>query len=369
MRIGIDISQTVYPGGVSIYTRNLVQELLRIDRENQYVFFFASLRQHLDRQLETDIRTSGAGLRKWLLPTSALEFLWNRAHIVPLEWLAGRVDIFHASDWTQPPSKKARVVTTIHDLSFLRWPETVPAKILAVQKRRLRWVKQEAAMVIAVSRATKEEIKKLLRIEEERLRVVYEGVPRDAATFKVKEGEQKQWQKKYRLSRPYFLAYGSMAPRKNIARLMEAFAGNHNLREKAQLVIVGNYAPEQKLPPGVVLTGFLPRQAMLTLFSAARALIYPSLYEGFGLPILEAFALGVPVITSSLSSMAEIAGRAALLVDPYSAEQISKAMEQILEDAKLRKRLVAAGRQRVKQFSWAKTARETLAVYQEAVNG
>ena len=340
-----------------------MRELLRIDRQNHYTFFFSSLRQHLDGQLEADIRAYGATLQKWPWPTSILEFLWNRAHIVPLELLAGPVDVFHASDWAQPPSEKAKVVTTIHDLSFLRWPETVPAKILAVQKRRLRWVKQEAAMVIAISRATKEEIKKLLGIEEERLKVIYEGVPRDAETFKVKKEEQRQWQKKYHLNKPYFLAYGSTAPRKNIPRLMEAFAGNRNLRKKAQLVIVGNYAPKQKLPPGVVLTGFLPRRAMLNLFSGARALVYPSLYEGFGLPILEAFALGVPVITSNLSSMVEIAGRAALLVDPHSLAQLSRAMERILGDVKLSKRLVMAGRQRVKQFSWAKTARETLAVY------
>ncbi len=370
MKIGIDVSQVVFGGGVGVYTRELVKALFKVDQENEYILFFSSLRRQFPGLQVGALAHSRVKIKKFKIPPTGLDFLWNKLHIAPIEWFIGEIDVFHSSDWTQPPTKKAKLVTTIHDLSFLRWPETVHPKVLTVQKRRLDWVKKEVDIIIAVSRATKKEIIELLGIEEERIRVVYEGVPRDVEKFKLKfklkevESLREKLKSRYKIDRPYLFAYGSRAPRKNIKRLIGAFREIREIRDKYQLVIVGDYQPEEKLPNNVVLTGFLPREEMLALFAGATALVYPSLYEGFGLPILEAFALGVPVITSNCSSMAEVASKAAILVDPNSTESIARGIKTVLNSELIREKLIEAGKQRARQFSWERAAKETLKIYQ-----
>jgi len=373
MKIGIDVSPIVYGSGVSIYIKNLVEALLRVDQENEYTLFFSSLRRRFAGLRVDGFARSRVKIRKFKIPPTALDWLWNKFHLAPIEWFIGKIDVFHSSDWAQPPAKRAKLITTIHDLSFLRWPKTVHPKVLAAQKRRLKWVKKEADIVIAVSNATKKEIVELLGIEEDKIRVVYEAVPEDVKEFKLKlklkeiESLSGKLKLRYKIDRPFLFAYGSRAPRKNIRRLIRAFRKIKEIRNQYQLVIVGDYQPEEKLPSNVILTGFLPRNEMLALFSEAMALVYPSLYEGFGLPILEAFALGVPVITSNCSSMAEVAGKAAILVDPDSTESIARGIKTVVNSELIRKKLIETGKRRVRQFSWEKTAEEVLEVYRSLV--
>ena len=167
MRIGIDVSQMAYKGtGVANYTKNLVKNLLRIDQENEYVFFFASLRRKPPRL---------PNLRAFRIPPTLLEFLWNRLHLFPIEWFIGKVDVFLSSDWTQPPTLKAKKVTTVHDLSPWKYPRTFPSKIVAVHKRRMKWVKKECEAIICDSKATKRDMIKILGIPRSKLKVVYPG--------------------------------------------------------------------------------------------------------------------------------------------------------------------------------------------------
>jgi len=354
MKIGIDISQIVYGTGVSTYTRNLVTALLKLDQENSYTLFFSSLRRKLDYSFINELTSWRVEIKKIKIPPTALELLWNRLHILPIESFVGQVDIFHASDWTQPPAKQAKLVTTIHDLSFLRWPKSVHPKILAVQKRRLEWVKKEADAIIAVSKATKREIVELLGIPEKKITVIYEALPSDVADFGLTAPSAAK--------KPYIFAYGSQSPRKNIKKIIAAFK-EAKKKFDCQLVICGEYKPEVKLPKDIILAGFLPRQRMLSWLAGATVFAYPSLYEGFGLPILEAFALGVPVVTSNISSMAEVAGQAAILVDPRSTESIAKGIKTGLSSELVRKKLIKEGKERVKKFTWEKAAKETLRVY------
>ena len=155
MRIGIDISQIIYGGGVSIYTENLVKNLIKCAKKDHFTLFFSSLRQSLPEKYDRLFKSKNSRIKKFNLPQTALDFLWNRIHIVPPETFLGKIDVFHSSDWTQPPTRKAKAVTTIHDLSFLRWPKSVHPDVLKVQKRRLGRVKKEADHIIAVSLATK----------------------------------------------------------------------------------------------------------------------------------------------------------------------------------------------------------------------
>lgn len=358
MKIGVDISSVIYGTGVSVYTKNLIEALLKLDQKNEYVFFFASLRRKL-AEAGLNLRASNASVKSFKIPPTLLDGLWNFLHFYPVENFVGKVDVFHASDWTQPPSAKAKLVTTIHDLSFLRWPESVHPKVLMVQKRRLSWVKKEADLIIAVSEATKKEIVELLKIPEKKIKVIHEALPADFKKIKPQVNF-----KKYGISKPYLLASGSQAPRKNIERVIQAFSfvkKKHDL----QLVITGNYQPRVKISKDIVLTGFAGKEEWAGLIEKAQALVYPSLYEGFGLPILEAFYLGTPVVTSNLSSMKEIAGQGAVLVEPASVEAIVQGIEKILKDSGFRQGLIKTARKRVTDFSWEKAARQTLKVYQQ----
>ncbi len=181
MIVGIDVSQVIHEGtGVAHYTRNLVESLIRIDKKNQYVLFGVSLRKKkiLDHYLERFQNKKQVKIKTFLFPPLLLELLWNKLHLLSLEKLIGRVDVFFSSDWLQPPTK-AKKVTTIHDLIVYRYPESFRPKgghdIVANQKRRLAWVKKEVDLIVCDSEATKKDVLEFLKIPSRKLKVVYPG--------------------------------------------------------------------------------------------------------------------------------------------------------------------------------------------------
>jgi glycosyltransferase involved in cell wall biosynthesis len=170
MRIGIDVSQMAHKGtGVASYTKNLVEQFLKIDEENEYVFFFSSLRKNPPKL---------SHLKAFKIPPIVLEFLWNRLHLCPIEWFIGKVDVFLSSDWLQPPTG-AKKVTTIHDLIVYKYPESFQQRgghnIVTNQKKRLKWIKKECDVIICDSEATKKDVREILGIPEAKLKVVYPG--------------------------------------------------------------------------------------------------------------------------------------------------------------------------------------------------
>ncbi len=180
MKIGIDISQIVYEGtGVSVYVKQLVTALLERDQINQYVLFGASVRKlHILKSFAKTLKAKHHNITCVFVPISptVLDLVWNRFHILPVMWFTGPLDVFWSSDWTQPPlGKRVRGITTIHDVSFLRFPESFPSKILSVQKRRLDWAKRECQHFLCDSKATKADVEKILKIDSTRLSVVYPG--------------------------------------------------------------------------------------------------------------------------------------------------------------------------------------------------
>jgi len=368
MKIGIDISQIVYGTGVSVYTKNLVENLLQIDKENEYKLFFSSLRQALPSDFK--INSKKAKVKLFPIPPTLLEPLWNKWHWLAIERLLGHVDVFHSSDWTQPPSKAAKV-TTIHDFGFLKYPETAHPKIKAVHQRRLAWVKKEADLVIAVSQSTKKDMMEILALPEEKIRVVYEAAPEDLKAVKNKK-KREEVKKKFRISGDYLLSVATLEPRKNLKRIIEAFK---MLKAKdLKLVIVGKQGWDDSLPKlnfkrqtsNIIFTGYISKEDKAALYSGATCLVYPSLYEGFGLPVLEAMKCGCPVLTSNISSLPEVAGQAAILVDPLDVGEIAKGLSEVINNKEKRKDLIKKGFVQVEKFSWEKAARETLKVYEEA---
>lgn len=334
IRVGMDISQLAHKGGVATYTQNLSDELSEIS-ELEMLYFYSSLRKPYKGRLRN--------VKSYRLPPMLFEILFNKWRNVSIEKFIGPVDIFHSSDWTEPPSK-AKKVTTYHDVVPLKYPQWSHPKIVAVHKRRLKLVEEEIDMVIAVSESAKKDLVEISKIAADKIRVIYEG---PTGNFQPQtEEKKKKFKKKYNLPEKYVLAIGGIGERRNFKRIKEA-------AENYDLVIAG-----QTLP-------WLSMDELELLYSSAEVLLYPSFYEGFGLPILDSFACGVPVITSNVSSMPEVGGDAALYVDPYQMEDIKEKLDLVMNDRKLRQDLVKKGSARVKQFSWEKAARETTEVYRE----
>jgi len=174
MKIGIDISQLAYENtGVANYLGQLVRQLTQIDKNNEYILFYSSLRKRLAARMTN---LGNVKIRTFRIPPSLLDFLWNRLHILPIEWLIGDIDIFISSDWTEPPTIKAKKITILYDLIVYKYPKETAKKIIEVQKRKLAWTKKECAKIICISKATKRDVMEILRISEDKLSVVYPGV-------------------------------------------------------------------------------------------------------------------------------------------------------------------------------------------------
>lgn len=336
MRVGMDISQIAHRGGVATYTRNLASELSLVE-DLEMTYFYSSLRQPYKGELKST--------KKFRLPPYLFEMLFNKWRNIPIEKFIGVVDIFHSSDWTQPPTK-AKKVTTYHDVVPLKYPNWSHPKITAVHKRRLKLVEEEIDKVIAVSNSTKNDLIEVSKVPAEKITVIYEG---PTADFKPQSKEKiEQFKRKYNLPKVFILAIGGVGERRNLNRIKEA-SKNYNL------VIAGQSIP------------WLDIGELELLYSAATALVYCSLYEGFGLPILDAFSSGCPVITSGVSSMPEIGGNAASYVDPNDVEDIKKKIDLVLKDSSLRGEMIKKGLQRVKQFSWELCAAKTAEVYRSLI--
>ena len=377
MKIGIDISQIVYEGtGVSNYTRSLVEALVKASNNDEFVLFGSSLR--IRRPLKEFLKNLQAKNVKGkfsYLPPKLLEFLWNGVHLFPVEYFVGEIDVFHSSDWLEPPTKNAKKITTIHDLTVFKYPETFSPTgghdIVKNQKRKLFFAKRECDIIVCVSETTKQDVMEILKIPERKLRVVYEAP--DPFYSPRSEDNIQKIKEKFNIGGDYLLCVGTREPRKNLERAIIAFAEISRVYADLTLIIAGKYGwgndsskfkvQSAKLESRVKILGYVEKEDLPALYSGAQAFIYPSLYEGFGLPILEAMACGCPVVTSNLGSMKEIAGEAAILVDPVSISGIANGIAKIVGDSKTRNRLINEGQRRNLEFSWEKTAFQTLDIY------
>jgi glycosyltransferase involved in cell wall biosynthesis len=357
MKICLDISQVVYGTGVSTYTSNLVENLLLIDKENEYVLFGGSARRKADLEKFTGSLKGNFSKKLLYFPPTLADLLWNRVHFLKIDRLVGKIDVFHSSDWTQPPTGAFKV-TTIHDLSPIRYPKLTHPKIVSTFNSMLKWVKKETDRIIVPSEATREDLV-LLKFSRGKIRVIPEAVdPYFKKTVKKKENTSLKEKIK---AKKYILSVG-VSPRKNTKRVIESFK-LANLPQDYELLLVGENNFNFEGGKKIKFLGHVSKKELKLLYNHAELLLYPSLYEGFGLPILEAFAAKVPVVTSNLSSMPEVAGNAAIMVDPFESGSI---MEGIKLALKNKESLVKKGLAQLNIFSWAKTAELTLDVYNES---
>ena len=356
MRIGIDVSQVVYGTGVSTYTRNLVSELLKIDKENEYVLFGGYLRRKSDLEHYFNTLEGDFVKRLFPIPPALADILWNKFHQVKIERLVGRIDVFHSSNWSQPPTS-AFNVTTVHDLVPLLYPEQSHPKLVTVHKRRLERVKDSVNRVIVPSEATKKDLV-LAGINESIVRVIPEA---PEVSKRTKKSDIDRLKNTYRITGKYLLAIG-INKRKNSKRIIKAFERIKG-KYKLKLVIIGHPHIDLNVPRGVMILGHVPHDELSAFYSGAEALVYPSLYEGFGIPILEAYACRIPVITSNLGSMKEVAGNASELVDPENVNSIVNGIAKVLSN---REKYIKLGKKEVEKYTWKKTAQMTIDVYKES---
>jgi glycosyltransferase involved in cell wall biosynthesis len=290
------------------------------------------------------------------LPRRALYAGWLWSRVPPVQLVTGRVDVIHATTIIVPP-RTAPLVVTIHDLAFLHEPGHFTAHGERTFRRGLELVRRHAALVFASSMATMEDCA-TAGIPSERLRHVPLGVDVVVAS----PSEVDDVRRRYGLERPYLLSVGTLEPRKNLARVV---AAAERLGDDRVLAVAGPDGWGDGVPASTDrarLLGFVPDPDLRALYAGADAFVYPSLREGFGLPVAEAMAQGAPVVTSAGTSTEEVAGDAAILVDPTDTEAIAAGIEAAIAD---RERLAAAGRRRAAQLSWDVTADVTLAGYRE----
>lgn len=358
--------------GVGQYVQELLEELL--ERAPKDMFFSVMMLPSLDMKhplVKFVSRRKNAEIMWFDIPAIGLKrdlkFFLKRGKL--------KCDLFHCLYSNHPLFFKGKQMVTIHDLKYVLHPEFMGSKgkLKSIYlKNLMRHAAKHCEKLITVSESTRNDLLKVFPHMSglaERTKVVYE-----AATVSMKENPEIK--ERFQLDKPYFLYLGELRPHKNVGRVIEAFIRfKSGLPEGAdiRLIVAGKPHKSFVMPAGahrddIIFTGYVKDDDAYTLYSNALAYCLPSLYEGFGLPILEAMKCGCPVITSDFSSTAEVAGDAGLLVDPLSVEAIAGALAKIYSDEPFRQELIAKGYAREKSFSWAKAAEETLAIYREILD-
>lgn len=362
MKIAIDISQIIYGTGVSVYTRNLVENLIKLYPKVDFILFGGSLRRK--KELDQFIKRHHALGKTFYFPPRLMDLIWNSFHFLPVEKLIGQVDLIHTSDWTEPPSKIPKV-TTIHDLIPLKYPNTTTSSIKYAHKKKLAWVKQETKAITVPSQSTKNDLVDLLKFDPDIITVTYEGVE---SFFQPQPPDKiKNIKSKYNLDGDYIFSLGTLEPRKNLNRLFLAFNLIKKIYPNLKLAVGGGkgWGEKHQKQQDVIYLGFVPYADLPALYSGSLAFIFPSLYEGFGLPVLEAMACGSPVVTSNISSLPEITGKAGILIDPLNINAIAIGIHEAISK---RTELSEKSLKRAKIFNWEETARLTFSVYQKVLN-
>ena len=369
MRIAID-ARKLRDFGIGTYVRNLLRHLARIDQSTDYVVLCG----------EGDTATvEKLGVNFRAVPEKSRPYSVREQLTVPFDLRRERVDLFHAPHYVLPPLTPCPSVVTIHDCIHLRFPQYLPNRVAYAYARASLWIATHRShRILTVSEASKRDILRYFRVPEKKIDVIYNAIDERFGQPPEPE-EMERVRERYQLDGPFILYAGNIKPHKNLERLIEAF---HSLRrgggfDTVRLLIIGDeiskYATlrravhRHKLHKYVRFFGFVPDETLASLYRLASVFVFPSLYEGFGLPPLEAMASGTPVITSNVSSLPEVVGDAALLIDPYEPESIADAMRRVLTDAALRDQLRARGFQRAREFSWDRSVRRVREIYGEVL--
>ena len=383
-RIGIDISTLLNHGcdiGAGRYIINLVRNLLEIDKENTYILTgrYTSAR-YLDvaYNLKEDFKNNKIELKFYRTSQKKLD-LWNRLKFPPIEFLGFKADILHCPDYLIPPTLNKNIVLTIHDLAFLRFPEFNFDWFVKKYTREVKKNAQISRKIIADSESTKDDIIRFFKIDPQKIEVIY--LASDTVFKKLPETRiDRNILKKYKINKKYILSVGTIEPRKNFITLIKAFnlIKQKNTGFDYKLVIAGRtgwkseatYEEREKSPyrEDILFTGIVPDRDLVQIYNQAELFVYPSLFEGFGLPPLEAMSCGLPVIASDSSSLKEVVGDAGILLSPGNNIEIQKQILHVLENEEIKEELKRKSLIRAKKFSWEETAQKTINLYYKIIS-
>ncbi|MFZ4632330.1 MAG: glycosyltransferase family 4 protein [Patescibacteria group bacterium] len=380
MKIGVDVRVLMdkYYSGVSEYTANLLNTISKLDKSNDYKLFYNSFtdqRERLEVFEKDNFKLVGLNI-----PNKIFNYLFQKTLSYPkIDKFIGGVDVFYSPHFNFTKlSKEVKKVITVHDLSFLRYPhffnhrKNFWHRTLEIKKTLIA-----ADKIIAVSENTKNDIVELLEINGDKIQVIYSG--NNAVKKEVSEENIKDFLHKRKLSGRIILYLGTIEPRKNIIGLIKAYnklrSENISLTD-VKLVLAGASGwknrltyREWQLSPyknDIRFLGYVNKDEKDVLYSCASLFVYPSYYEGFGFPPLEAMTYGLPVVCSNVSSLPEVVGDAALMINPFSTNEIAEVLKLIIEDSELRELYIKKGYERAALFSWEKTAGEYLEVFRNA---
>lgn len=369
MRIGID-ARKLHDYGIGTYIRNLLRELARLDQQTEFVLLCRANDVELVRALGPNFRP---------VVETAGNYSIAEQIKVPLALRREGVDLFHAPHYVLPPLVHCRSVVTIHDCIHLMFPQYLPNRAaLAYARTSMALAARRATRVLTVSETSKSDIMKFFGTDPSKIDVIYNAYDERFGIEPVEE-DVVRVRERYQLHDEFVLYAGNVKPHKNLERLIDAFqiVRSRGL-DHLKLVMIGDdiskYAALRRavhryqLHNYVRFLGYLPEQTLAVMYRLAGVFVFPSLYEGFGLPPLEAMASGTPVVTSNVSSLPEVAGDAAQLVDPHDPEAIADGIYRVLTDVDLRRDLRRRGLARARQFSWGASVRRVREIYGQVVD-
>lgn len=374
MKIGLELQSTAKnKTGIGWYTQKLVEHIC-VDKQFEYegyIFNFINRNkiEHINKQENITYKTNV------LLPYSIYRRIWNYVPISYNNMFMSKADVYHFFNYIVPPRLNGRVIVTVYDMVYKKHPDTMEEATRLRLEKELKSSVHRADIVITISENSKNEIIEYLGIDDKKIRIVPPGIHLDDYEKRLTSDIKTQVKVKYNLPDKFILYLGTLEPRKNIETILKAYNQFKKENTRVKLVMAGSkgwkyesifqVAQELGLEKDVIFTGYVDEVDKWAIYKMAELFVFPSLYEGFGMPVLEAMASGIPVITSNSSSLPEVVGENGCMVDPYDYLQISEYMNKIISDRAFKSELITEGLKRAKEFTWEKSAKKMLSIYKE----
>ncbi len=375
MRIGFDIRPFLREEtGVGVYFRNLLFSLAKVDKTNEYFLFSSSLKDRFDPKKIPPLEKKH--FREFSYPVKMINFFWQGLGWPPLDFFfKKKLDLTHSPIPLPLPTKGKKIVT-VYDIFFLDFPELADKEARRSFAQRMKSAMERADGIVTISRFTARQIMERFGTERERIKIVYPGIDR-SFWENVEQKRLEQTKAAYDLPSDFLLFVGASEQRKNLLNLLEALTIIHARYRKIALLLIGPKGrdfknvrakiQELELSSWVMMVGYTNDKELKNFYWLSSAFIYPSLWEGFGIPLLEAMACGIPVVTSQTSALPETGGEAVVYCDPKDPEDIAEKAIRVLEDNSLREKLISAGKRRIQSFGWENAAYEALRFYESVV--